>query len=64
MYERLDTREGEKDVYRVARQRDKSGKDVQKVRTIKDADGNVLTSEPDVLRRWREYFEGLLNKKK
>ena len=61
LYERLDTRKGENDVYRLARQREKSGKDVQKFRTIKDADGNVLTSGPDVLRRWREYFEGLLN---
>ena len=44
LYERLDTKEGEKVVCRLARQRDKYGKDVQKVRTIKDADGN--TSEP------------------
>ena len=28
---------------------------------IKDADGNVLTSEESVLRRWMEYFEELMN---
>ena len=28
---------------------------------IKDRDGNVLTSEESVVKRWREYFEGLMN---
>ncbi|KAK3532174.1 hypothetical protein QTP86_009195 [Hemibagrus guttatus] len=45
LYTRLDTREGEKDLYRLARQRDQDGKDVQQVRVIKDRDGRVLTSE-------------------
>ncbi|KAK3507024.1 hypothetical protein QTP70_000554 [Hemibagrus guttatus] len=44
LYTRLDTREGEKDLYRLARQRDRDGKDVQKVRVIKDRDGRVLTN--------------------
>ena len=61
LYERLDTKEGEKDLYRLARQRDRAGKDVQQVRMIKDKDGNVLTSEESVLSRWKEYFEGLMN---
>ena len=52
LYEKLDTKEGEKDLYRLARQRDRAGKDVLQVRVIKDADGNVLTSEESVLRRW------------
>ncbi|KAK3539398.1 hypothetical protein QTP70_006301 [Hemibagrus guttatus] len=41
LYTRLDTREGEKDLYRLARQRDRDGKDVQQVRVIKDRDGRV-----------------------
>ncbi|KAK3523326.1 hypothetical protein QTP86_029494 [Hemibagrus guttatus] len=45
LYTRLDTREGEKDLYRLARQRDRDGKDVQQVKVIKDRDGRVLTSE-------------------
>ncbi|KAK3513913.1 hypothetical protein QTP70_032842, partial [Hemibagrus guttatus] len=60
-YTRLDTREGEKDLYRLARQRDRDGKDVQQVRVIKDRDGRVLTSEESVQRRWKEYFEELMN---
>ncbi|KAK3570685.1 hypothetical protein QTP86_025027 [Hemibagrus guttatus] len=61
LYTRLDTREGEKDLYRLARQRDHDGKDVQQVRVIKDRDGRVLTSEERVQRRWKEYFEELMN---
>ncbi|KAK3534263.1 hypothetical protein QTP86_008521 [Hemibagrus guttatus] len=61
MYTRLDTREGQKDLYRLARQRDGDGKDVQQVRVIKDRDGRVLTSEESVQRRWKEYFEELMN---
>ncbi|KAK3525524.1 hypothetical protein QTP86_033966, partial [Hemibagrus guttatus] len=61
LYTRLDTREGQKDLYRVARQRDRDGKDVQQVRVIKDRDGRVLTSEESVQRRWKEYFEELMN---
>ncbi|KAK3565722.1 hypothetical protein QTP86_014199, partial [Hemibagrus guttatus] len=61
LYTRLDTRDGQKDLYRVARQRDRDGKDVQQVRVIKDRDGRVLTSEESVQRRWKEYFEELMN---
>ncbi|KAK3522926.1 hypothetical protein QTP86_009722 [Hemibagrus guttatus] len=61
LYTRLDTREGENDLYRLARQRDRDGKDVQQVRVIKDRDGRVLTSEESVQRRWKEYFEELMN---
>ncbi|KAF7696163.1 hypothetical protein HF521_006257 [Silurus meridionalis] len=39
LYEKLDTKEGEKYLYRLARKRDQ--------------DGNVLTSEETMLRRWR-----------
>ncbi|MCJ8728282.1 hypothetical protein PDJAM_G00002700 [Pangasius djambal] len=61
LYTRLDTREGQKDLYRLARQRDRDEKDVQQVRVIKDRDGSMLTSEESVQRRWKEYFEELMN---
>ncbi|MCJ8736954.1 hypothetical protein PDJAM_G00018110 [Pangasius djambal] len=61
LYTRLDTREGQKDLYGLARQRDRDGKDVQQVRVIKDRDRRVLTSEESVQRRWKEYFEKLMN---
>ncbi|KAK3553754.1 hypothetical protein QTP70_009191 [Hemibagrus guttatus] len=44
LYTRLDTREGQKDLYRLARQRDRDGKALQQVRVIKNRDGRVLTN--------------------
>ena len=61
LYEKLDTKEGEKDLYRLARQKDRQGRDVQHVKMIKDVDGNVMTSEEKILQRWKEYFEDLMN---
>lgn len=59
--ERLDTKDREKDLYRMARQMDQAGKDMQEVRVMKDRDGNVLTSEENLLTRWKKYTEGLMN---
>ena len=52
---------GEKELYRLARQRDRAGKDVQDVRVMKDENGNVMISSEAVLNRWKEYFEKLIN---
>ena len=61
LYARLKTKEGEKESYRLARQRDRAGKDVQHVRVIKDENDNVMVNSEAVLKRWKEYFEKLMN---
>ena len=61
LYARLETKEGEKELYRLARQRDRAGKDAQHVRVIKDENGNVMINSEAVLKRWKEYFEKLMN---
>ena len=61
LYARLETKEDEKELYRLARQRDRAGKDVQHVRVIKDENGNVMVNSEAVLKRWKEYFEKLMN---
>ena len=61
MYVRLETKEGEKELYRLARQRNRAGKDVQPMRVIKDENGNVMVNLEVVLKRWKEYFEKLMN---
>ena len=58
LYARLETKEGEKELYRLARQRDRAGNDVQHVRVIKDENGNVMVNSEAVL---KEYFEKLMN---
>ena len=49
-------------MYRLARQRDRAGKDVQHVRVIKDKNDNVMVNSEEVLKRWKDYFEKLMNK--
>ena len=61
MYARLETKEGEKELYRFARQRNRAGKDVQHVRVIKDENGNAMINSKAVLKKWKEYFEKLMN---
>ena len=62
LYARSETKEDEKELYKLARQRDRTGKDVQHVRVIKDENGNVMVNSEAVLKRWKEYFEKLMNK--
>ena len=54
-------KKGEKELYRLARQRDKAGKDVRHVRILKDKNGNVMVSSEAELNRSKEYFEKLMN---
>ena len=61
LYARLETKEGEKELYRLARQIDRAGKDVQHVRVVKDENGNVMVNLEAVLKRWKEYFEKMMN---
>ena len=62
LYARLETKEGEKELCRLVKQRDRAEKDVQHVRVIKDENGNVIVNSEAVLKRWKEYFEKLMNK--
>ena len=63
LYAKLETKEGEKELYRLARQRDRAGKDVQHVKVIKDKNANVMVNSEAVLKRWKEYFEKLIKRK-
>ena len=54
LYARLETKEGGKELYKLSRQRDRAGKDVQHVRVIKDENGNVMVNSEAVLKRWKE----------
>ena len=45
----------------LGRERERAGKDVQHVRVMKDENSNVMVSSEAVLKRWKEYFEKLIN---
>ncbi|KAM1491938.1 hypothetical protein ACFX10_023920 [Malus domestica] len=61
MYKRLDTKERELDIYKLARAREKKTRDLNQVRCIKDEDGNVLATKNAVKDKWRGYFHNLFN---
>ncbi|XP_042493140.1 uncharacterized protein LOC122072793 [Macadamia integrifolia] len=61
LYENLNTKEGEKEIYRIAKIRERMIRDLDHVRYIKSEDGRVLVRNKDIMRRWGDYFCNLLN---
>ena len=59
MYLKLDSREGQKMVYSLAKARHKGTQDINGINLIKDKDGSVIKEEEIVRRRWEEYFRKL-----
>ena len=51
LYAILETKEGEMELYRLARKRDRAGKAVPHVRVIKDENDNVMINSEAVLKR-------------
>ena len=45
LYDSMETSEGQKYVYRIAAARDRAGKDIGQIRTIKSATGEVLMKD-------------------
>ena len=58
---RLDTKEGQRSVYRIAKQMVGERKDIVDMRCLKNESGEVLVEADAVKERWREYMERLLN---
>ena len=61
VYDELETKEGLNKMIKLAKTRHKSTKDITHIKQIKDENGTVLKKEEDILKRWIEYFEKLLN---
>ena len=61
LYEELETVEGQKKIYRIAKYRNKVTKDISHVKHMKDGSGAVLQNEERARERWKDYFENLLN---
>ena len=60
-YDNMETKEGEKLIYKVAKQRAKNRQDIGEVSVIKSKEGDMLTDEKNIKERWQEYFSDLLN---
>lgn len=61
LYGELESSEGQKKIYNIAKARDKATKDFTHFRQIKDEHGSVLTEDSKVKSIWESYFNHLLN---
>ncbi|KAJ7949585.1 Retrovirus-related Pol polyprotein LINE-1 [Quillaja saponaria] len=61
LYQKLETKDGEKDIYRIAKQRERRTKDLIRIKWIKDEANRVLVKEDEINERWRTYFDTLFN---
>ena len=59
----LDTRDGEKDIYKIAKMRERKTRDFTQVKCIKSEDSRILVKDDEIKERQRVYFEKLLNEK-
>jgi len=52
LYHRLETKEGEKAVFKLARAKERRTSDLDVMRCIKDEDGKVLFEDAAIKERW------------
>ena len=61
LYEELETPEGERKIFRIAKARDKTTKDFSHMKQIKNEHGVVLRDLDMIIGRWKGYFDKLPN---
>ena len=61
LYHRLEAKEGENEVVKLARARERRTRDLGVVRCIKDKLGKELTENDEIRKRWQRFFAKLLN---
>jgi len=61
LYQRLDTKGGERDIYKMTKIRERKTRDVDQVKCIKDEADQLLVKDEEIKHRWREYFDKLFN---
>ena len=54
---KLDTKEGERLIYRLAKSRKRQMEDIEKFHGVNDEHGHLLMDRRKAMKRWRDYFE-------
>ncbi|XP_054785679.1 uncharacterized protein LOC129292162 [Prosopis cineraria] len=60
-YKNLETKEGEQNIYKIAKSRERKSRDIEQVRCIKDEEGRILVTDDEIKNRWKTYFSKLFN---
>jgi len=63
LYQKLDSKGGDNEVFRLARARERQSRDISTVRCIKDEDGRALVEEAKVQERWQGISVSFLMEK-
>jgi hypothetical protein len=61
LYQWLDMKEGENNIYRMAKSQERKTRDIIQVKCIKDVTEWLLTKDEDIKNRWQKYFDKLFN---
>ncbi|VDP23442.1 unnamed protein product [Heligmosomoides polygyrus] len=61
VYEELMSRDGERYLHRLAKNRHRHAEDIEMFFGINDENGHLLMNPKVALKRWRDYFEGFSN---
>jgi hypothetical protein len=61
LYRKLDMKEGENDIYKMAKLRERKTRDFHQVKCIKDEADRLLVKDEEIKNRWRAYFDKLFN---
>nr|GFA08391.1 retrovirus-related Pol polyprotein LINE-1 [Tanacetum cinerariifolium] len=64
LYKRLDSKEGEKDIYKIAKAKERRNMDIGSMRFMKDEDRRSIVDEDAIRRRWMKYFSAIFNEKR
>jgi hypothetical protein len=60
-YRKLDMKDGENDVYKMTKLRERKTRDFNQVKCIKDEADRLLVKDEEIKNIWREYFDKLFN---
>jgi len=52
LYQKLETKKGEKNVFKLVRAREKKTRNLENIRCIKEEDGQILAEEREIRKRW------------
>ena len=56
LYQKLESKEGEKEVFKLARAKARRTRDLGSTKCIRDRDGEVLIEDSKLQERWQSYF--------
>lgn len=60
-YTMLDTKEGVKQVYEIARNQIKQKRGIDGIPALKDLDGRLVVTEGEKVEGWKKYFQNFMN---